>query len=968
MIECNRIKFKQLICLFFFISAFGGFAQIFRFSEFSFANNGGTGNPPDPLAAGQYNGSPDWIEIYNTTTNATPQVLSGWYLSDDRYNLRKWQIPTGIVGGAPITLDSHAVAVIYLCGHDKAIANAGGVNAATIDIDLHANFSVHQTKPGTKIYLTQNNGQIKDSIDVYRYKNKPGHSWGRAFDMKSPTWGIPPTWRLYGTPSPGLPNPDTTVANPSAWYYNYCPTPYVDLKPGFYAGLPTINVSDTAVSPSINSAWYTYAQTDYDSIEIYATNDCTPPVYTNTPVATQVTTGAGGIPMTGTYPVPNAQMSPAVIVRIMMHDANKPQRFLDGFEFYGAYMEDSLGSGHKISVTCICTDTTQLFTQAAPKDSVGMIIHHFDTKDRDAFKNQGQGHVGKIDFFNPIGPTSQKRMWQFVFRSEDEYGYNYTNTSQLFSDQNLGYSDRTDFPELLFRSAAEENFLFPGVTSPFTGFLPSHMRDFFNHTMTLRRKLRYDASHYAPTYMVINGFPRGIYYIKETIDSLYTKHYYDRPKAAILKNSLAGTQAVVSGTGTPSATALWSSFYNWAMLSSTNVHVPTLYNRIADSLDFKSFHDFMIYNFYSVNTDFVKRYAMWWKGLPSDTADKRENKWRFALTNTDFTWGYDFLNSASLGNVTATNEPCDYLASYSLYWPSTGNASPNSQYPLIPLWYKLMANDTFKSEFVNRYSDLLNTALSCDTLTDHLKYIRSVISSGDMAGHVWFNMPDVNGTCIGCDSVSYWNDQLDSIRVFILQRCSLVNATLVNCFTELQGPYNLCIDVEPVNSGYVQFNSLEIKNFIWNGKYFDSVFQVIKGIPYDNYVFDHWETNFTMSPAKTSDSATFYMPNDGCVKAVFKLRPAHETYGEPMLPSGFSPNGDGNNDILNVYGIADASTYEFEVYNRWGERIFYSVDKSQGWDGSYNGTPVPAGVYAYRYNIKIKDKEYQTKGNVTLVR
>jgi gliding motility-associated-like protein len=123
-----------------------------------------------------------------------------------------------------------------------------------------------------------------------------------------------------------------------------------------------------------------------------------------------------------------------------------------------------------------------------------------------------------------------------------------------------------------------------------------------------------------------------------------------------------------------------------------------------------------------------------------------------------------------------------------------------------------------------------------------------------------------------------------------------------------------------------------------------------------------------LSPSKTSDSASFYIPVDGCINAIFKLKPAQETTGTPMLPTGFSPNGDGNNDVLNVYGINDASSYELDVYNRWGEQIFHSVDKGQGWDGKYNGTDVPAGVYAYRYNIIISGKTYKKNGNVTLVR
>ncbi len=983
------MKFRYLAIVIMLFGALPGFGQKFRFSEFSFANNGGPGTPNDPIGGAGYHGSPDWVEIYNTSSTAT-YSLSGWYLSDDRYNLRKWQFPTQIPLGNYLKVDSHKVVVIFLCGHDAAVIAAAGTNSATIGVDLHTNFSVDQTKPGTKIYLSENNGSlvnVRDSIDVYRYKNKPGHSWGREFrqdgglaNPPSPhTWLIPLTWKLYQTPTPGLPNPyhpaGVAIPNPPAWYVDYCPTPQVTPKPGYYAGgPPALTITDTACALGVNNAWYNYQ--GYGNVEINGTNDCTPPVYNSTAqgFSQVVSGGTPGTPLTGNFnagPPPN--LGPVAMVRIMTHDASVPQRYLDGFEFYGAYLDDTLRQYHQMSVTCVCVDTN-LFLQALPpaKDSMPMIIHHFDKNDKDAFKGIGQGHVRKVDFFNPIGPGTNRKQWQFVFRSEDEYGYNYRVNSKLFTDATLGYSDRSDFREILFRSAAEENYLFPGLLAPTNQFLPAHIRDFFNHTMGLRHKLKYEQAHYAPTYMVINGLPHGIYYIKEQIDTLYTGYYYDRYRAAIVANNIYGPAQNVSPVTTPTGLTQWNWFYSWAMQTNTNVHVPTLYYRISDSLDFNSLNDYMIYNMLSVNTDFIKRYGIWWKGLPNDTADHRttQAKWRFALSNTDFTWGYDRFNSAGVANLTPTSDPCDFMAGYSLSWPSYGNNAGNGSYPIVPLWFKLMANDTFKSEFITRYSDLLNTALTCDSLTDHLKYVRSLLTKNSMAGHAWYNMGDANGVCIGCDSVKYWNDQLDSMKIYIMQRCTLVNQGLTNCFPEIQGPFNLCVNVDPPNSGYVQLNSLTLKNFIWNGKYFDSIINVLKAYPYQNYVFDHWEADnkYTLSPNIYSDSVTFYVPSDGCVTAIFKLRPAHETYGTPLIPSGFSPNGDGNNDIFNVYGIAEASSYELEVYNRWGEQIFRSADKSEGWNGKFNGTDVPAGVYAWRYNIIINGKTFKEKGNITLVR
>ncbi len=970
------MKIKQLALFFLLIAATHSFGQQLKFNEFSFSNTGAV--PSDNLAAGQYNGSPDWVEIYNNTFSPLTYTITGWYLSDDRYNLRKWQFP--FVNNLPLKLDTHNVVVVYLCGHDKAVTNAAGTNSLTIGVDLHANFTIDQTKPGTKLYLTKvNSYTCVDSIDVFKYKTKPGHSWGRAQRKPNATnsvthWITPGNWRLYSTMTPGKVNPDTTLIAPTAWYYDYCPIPKIDLPPGFYAGgLPTINVTDT-LEGITTSLWYninritnTVTGTQpYSGIEIYATNDCTPPAVL--PQNLIASAGTTGTPLTGTFATPNAAIAPVSMVRVMMHDANIPKRWLDGFEFYGAYIDDSLK--YKMSLTCVCVDTAKLFQQALPKDSTPMIINHFNKAYKEVFRNQGQGHVGKIDFYNPIGsPAMKKKQWQFVFRSEDEYGYHYTNTSQFFTNQTLGLSNRSDFPEIMFRSAAQENFLYPGGTAPTSGFQGAHIRDFYNHTISLRHDLRFDASHYVPTYMVINGWPKGIYYVKETIDSLYTNYYYNRPHAAILANSPFGTPVTVSGLRTPTASTLWNSFYNYAMMPSTNVHQPPIYYRLSDSLDFNSLNDYMVYNFLSVNADFVKRYAIWWKGLPNDTADHRttQAKWRFGLTSTDYTWGFDLVNGSGIANTTPTSDPCDFMTAAGINYTLTANPPSSAADPIIPLWFKLMRNDTFKSEFITRYSDLLNSALSCDSLEDHLKYVRTLFAASDMASHIWWNLSNVT-SCGTCDSVKYWNGVLDSMKIFIAQRCTLVSTALTNCFPEITGPYNLCIDVSPVNSGYVQFNSLQLKSFIWNGKYFDSIINVIKGIPYQNYMFDHWETSYNVSPNKTSDSATFYVPTDGCIKAIFKLRPAYETYGTPMVPTGFSPNNDGNNDILNIYGIADASSYELEVYSRWGEQIFHSVNKTEGWDGKFNGTDAPAGVYAYRYNIILNGKTYKATGNVTLVR
>ncbi|MEO8760761.1 MAG: gliding motility-associated C-terminal domain-containing protein, partial [Bacteroidia bacterium] len=245
--------------------------------------------------------------------------------------------------------------------------------------------------------------------------------------------------------------------------------------------------------------------------------------------------------------------------------------------------------------------------------------------------------------------------------------------------------------------------------------------------------------------------------------------------------------------------------------------------------------------------------------------------------------------------------------------------------------------------------------------------VRTLIK-GDMASQVNLYLnANAGGNCGSCDSVKLWNSMLDSMNIFMTQRCSLAVQGIKNCYG-YDGPYNLCVDVFPPGAGYVKFNSLTLHTFVWNGKYLDSVTNYAHAIPDSNYVFDHWETPYNINPNKNSDSINFFIDRDACIKAIFKLKPAYETSGDPMLPTAFSPNGDGNNDILNIYGIANATSYDFEIYNRWGEQIFHSMDKTQGWDGMYNGVAAPVGIYAYRYNIVIGGKTYINKGSFTLLR
>lgn len=86
------------------------------------------------------------------------------------------------------------------------------------------------------------------------------------------------------------------------------------------------------------------------------------------------------------------------------------------------------------------------------------------------------------------------------------------------------------------------------------------------------------------------------------------------------------------------------------------------------------------------------------------------------------------------------------------------------------------------------------------------------------------------------------------------------------------------------------------------------------------------------------------------------------------IPNSFSPNGDGLNDRLLVYGYT-IRDMQFAVFNQWGEKIFESYAQNTGWDGMYKGKAQPSGVYIYVAKFTLKDgSTVEKKGTINLVR
>lgn len=129
--------------------------------------------------------------------------------------------------------------------------------------------------------------------------------------------------------------------------------------------------------------------------------------------------------------------------------------------------------------------------------------------------------------------------------------------------------------------------------------------------------------------------------------------------------------------------------------------------------------------------------------------------------------------------------------------------------------------------------------------------------------------------------------------------------------------------------------------------------------------------NTLVTPLVTTTYTVTIVGSAGCSKSdtvTIYIVPNECEDNDVFVPNTFTPNGDGENDILYVRSNNLTSLY-FAVYNRWGELVFETTDLDKGWDGMYKGMKADPAVFAWYVKGKcFNGKEFFKKGNVTLIR
>jgi gliding motility-associated-like protein len=150
---------------------------------------------------------------------------------------------------------------------------------------------------------------------------------------------------------------------------------------------------------------------------------------------------------------------------------------------------------------------------------------------------------------------------------------------------------------------------------------------------------------------------------------------------------------------------------------------------------------------------------------------------------------------------------------------------------------------------------------------------------------------------------------------------------------------------------------------------------------------DKWQWNFgNISSSELQDPAPQYFPqNNNELYYTIKLKVSNNTLSCSdtiskqlhvlnacfiAVPSAFTPNDDGKNDLLYPINAQKATELEFKVYNRWGKLVFSTHNHEQKWDGSVNGVRQPPGIFVWylRYTHSGTGQKVFQKGTTMLIR
>lgn len=326
--------------------------------------------------------------------------------------------------------------------------------------------------------------------------------------------------------------------------------------------------------------------------------------------------------------------------------------------------------------------------------------------------------------------------------------------------------------------------------------------------------LNIETQGYQPVVTFINGEYWGILNLREYFDTDFFSEKYGIPEKDI---ELVENNAVIEGDP-----AHWKQVMTF--FERSDLRREEAYRQASSLIDIDSLIDHQIANIFMGNVDWPHNNVKAWRyrGDAAQYTSKGvlDGRWRWLQYDADLA-----LTIPSINVLAGALNPRGTKNLDGVQWSTL-------------LLRKLMQNDGFRTRFINRFADLLNTTFDAEHTARTVRQLQNNIRP-EMPRHLerWKVPANVN----------VWAQHVQTMLTFLRQRPAVQRAQLIDQF-QLKGSYALSVDVPDVREGHIRINSLRTHDLAarsgatngWTGVYFSGVPLELEAVAKPCYAFKRW--------------------------------------------------------------------------------------------------------------------------------
>jgi len=297
-----------------------------------------------------------------------------------------------------------------------------------------------------------------------------------------------------------------------------------------------------------------------------------------------------------------------------------------------------------------------------------------------------------------------------------------------------------------------------------------------------------------------------------------------------------------------------------------------------------NFIQYQLFNIYLNNRDWPGNNIKYWNTRAPGS------KWRWIAFDTDFGFGIWDVNDYKLNTLEFALDPL-------------GPSWPNPTWSTLFL-RRLISNPGFRNNFINQFCDRLNQDFLPSQINSDLDSLKALYENEIVNT---FNRWDDSYDDWLCN-YGGWLDRINNRKIFGQNRPSYCRQYLQSEF-QLGSQIGISVNVSDKNAGYVRLNSINIRNYPFNGAYFRNIPVKMTAIPKPGYKFSGWIGNVN----STQPEITFNMATGGNFNANFT----------PALAEDLSV-------VINEINYSSSGTYDTKDWVELHNNGLTTVDLS-GW-------------------------------------